>query len=1595
MILTVLWNLGGQVGNAPACAQAAPEIIDVNCDSALSIPDVQILITIVLNGQFSPVLDGNADGCPDACEIQTGCPGAVDIGCGDVVTGTTVGGTSLFPNYSCQTWSEAGPEAFYRLVLPADDTIEVTLSNLNGIDLDAFLLNAECDNTTCIDSGNISFDTALTAGTYFIAVDGFNTAQGAFTLSVGCGSQCDPVAECGSIECGTVSCNGTQISCGTCAAGELCNAGVCEAPSSCQGQCEAGDVGNCFCDDLCFGFGDCCPDICTFCSANYVADCNENCGDGTCSAANGENCTTCAADCACPAAEVCSLGLCQPPCCASQGAAVSGCAADLDCEACVCGNDAFCCETSWDSICAGVAVNDCATECGCATPPCGDGTCNAAGGENCTTCAADCACAGGQVCTAGVCGAAPMCAAGPYPILACDQPITGDTTTGVNMISSYNCQTWDESGPELVYEFTAPVAGTYDYALSGLAVGTDLDIFVLSPNCDSTSCIDSANTTGSFEAMAGARYYIVVDGFQGDAGEFTLEIGCPLLNCGDGTCDAAGGENCSTCAADCACQGTDVCVNGACGTQNCCASQGGNSGCESNLPCETCVCGDDPFCCSTSWDSVCAGAAQTDCIAQCGCEPPPCGNGTCDAAGGENCTTCAADCACPSGELCQTGVCTAAAACSPGPYTLLACNQPINGTTVGGSTAIDGYNCQTWNESGPEVVYEFVAPANGSYTFTLSGLAAGVDLDLFILNPTCTAASCTASGNTSATFTGTAGTTYYVVVDGFNGDEGTFTLDISCPLVGCGDGTCDAAGGENCSTCASDCACTGDDICSAGVCGPPNCCASQGTVSGCASNLPCENCVCGDDPFCCNSAWDSICAGIATDTCFTECGCEPPPCGNGTCDAAGGENCTTCAADCACPSGESCSAGVCSAAAQCSPGPYTILACNQPINGDTTGGASLINGYNCETWNESGPEIVYEFNAPANGTYSVTLSNLPSGVDLDVFVLSPNCDATSCIDGANTTATFTGVAGARYYVVVDGFLGDAGTFTLSVSCPLVGCGDGTCDAGGGENCSTCASDCACTAGNVCLNGACAPQDCCASQGSIAGCDSNLPCETCVCADDAFCCNSAWDSVCAGIATGACFAECGCEPPPCGDGTCDGGAGEDCSTCAADCACAAGESCSAGVCTVADCCEPQTSGGCPSDPICEDCVCFEDSFCCSTTWDSICAGIAQNECFADCGCPPPPCGDGTCDAAGGETCSTCVADCACAVGNVCTAGVCGPAPQCGPGPFTQLACGQPINGTTIGGATNIPSYNCQTWNESGPEVIYQFVAPSNGSYTFSLSNLGLEDLDIFVLSPTCGSTSCIASGNSSATFTGTAGTTYFIAVDGFGGDAGPFTLTPSCPLVGCGNGTCDAAGGENCSNCAADCGCVGGSCTAGVCTPFSGGCCASKGTPGCENAACTACVCAADSFCCNTAWDSSCASRASTGSCSGSCPCVSTCQAEGTLTCGQTLTGTTVGGPDVINNYSCQTWTEAGPERAFSFVAPNSGNITATLSGLGGVDLDVFILGNTCASNTCLKGGDTSATNAVVGGQTYFIVVDGFGTGNTAGAFTLNLSCTNP
>ena len=105
--------------------------------------------------------------------------------------------------------------------------------------------------------------------------------------------------------------------------------------------------------------------------------------------------------------------------------------------------------------------------------------------------------------------------------------------------------------------------------------------------------------------------------------------------------------------------------------------------------------------------------------------------------------------------------------------------ESVVGSTVGMPNNVTYYSCVGWDESGGEAVYELVLDDE----YTVNGQIAGmnVDLDIFFLDG-CEEANCIDYGNNM--FTSVVGPgTYYIVVDGFNGVEDIFSLNVRCFLT--------------------------------------------------------------------------------------------------------------------------------------------------------------------------------------------------------------------------------------------------------------------------------------------------------------------------------------------------------------------------------------------------------------------------------------------------------------------------------------------------------------------------------------------------------------------------------------------------------------------------------------------------------------------------------------------------------------------------------------------------------------------------------------------------------------------------------------------
>ncbi len=319
--------------------------------------------------------------------------------------------------------------------------------------------------------------------------------------------------------------------------------------------------------------------------------------------------------------------------------------------------------------------------------------------------------------------------------------------------------------------------------------------------------------------------------------------------------------------------------------------------------------------------------------------------------------------------------------------------------------------------------------------------------------------------------------------------------------------------------------------------------------------------------------------------------------------------------------------------------------------------------------------------------------------DSDADGVGDACPDTGCTSDAecddgdvcNGTETCDAASGCQPGTPLS--CGDGNACNGAETCDAAtGCGAGTplsCDDGdvcnGSETCDA-ASGCepgtplSCDDGNAC-NGA---ETCDAATGCGAGtplsCDDGDVCngiETC---DAASGCQAGSAPAC-GAADGCCAAGCTSAQDPdcddCGDGVC--AAGEDCTSCPADCASGAGATCGNGVCEAAngeDCTtcaadcngklngKPSTRyccGGGPSAVGCSDARCGDGGSQCTETpaassccGDLTCEGTESSvNCPLDCGAAPA-CGDGVCN--GNETVCSCAGDCGAPPSN--EAGACG-------------------------------------------------------------------------------------------------------------------------------------------------------------------------------------------------------------------------------------------------------------------------------------------------------------------------------------------------
>ncbi len=123
--------------------------------------------------------------------------------------------------------------------------------------------------------------------------------------------------------------------------------------------------------------------------------------------------------------------------------------------------------------------------------------------------------------------------------------------------------------------------------------------------------------------------------------------------------------------------------------------------------------------------------------------------------------------------------------CAPVAY--LSCGVPVSADSSdpnsGHTTVIDFYPVAVGNYSGPEVAYAWRAQTSEEVTWSLiDPTPTELNHDLFVLHgePTCRADAAIARGFNSVSFDAVAGELYFLLVDGFDGDAGQYSVELQC-----------------------------------------------------------------------------------------------------------------------------------------------------------------------------------------------------------------------------------------------------------------------------------------------------------------------------------------------------------------------------------------------------------------------------------------------------------------------------------------------------------------------------------------------------------------------------------------------------------------------------------------------------------------------------------------------------------------------------------------------------------------------------------------------------------------------------------------------
>ncbi len=161
-----------------ACNNSTNDILELNLTYLRS----------VIYPTDTPTVTPTPSSTPTATPTSTpaiDCSTPVPLSDGVPYSGTTIGADSNITFYGCISWNYSGPEVIHSFTIGSQSILEASLTGL-GDDLGLFLLGS-CSEHDCIRWSDWEDEEFLTylaePGTYYLVVDGYDGAAGAYTIT--------------------------------------------------------------------------------------------------------------------------------------------------------------------------------------------------------------------------------------------------------------------------------------------------------------------------------------------------------------------------------------------------------------------------------------------------------------------------------------------------------------------------------------------------------------------------------------------------------------------------------------------------------------------------------------------------------------------------------------------------------------------------------------------------------------------------------------------------------------------------------------------------------------------------------------------------------------------------------------------------------------------------------------------------------------------------------------------------------------------------------------------------------------------------------------------------------------------------------------------------------------------------------------------------------------------------------------------------------------------------------------------------------------------------------------------------------------------